>query len=111
MPRNVDHYCVAVVEGVHRVEHVARIDVEPANIRVTAHAAITPTRGVIVVPTEREGLRLEVEDHGQVEEEHVVAVTAKSCIITERGIVMGLLRTSVPVGSITWYTRYGSANQ
>ena len=44
VPRHVEHDGVAVVVGVHRMEDVAGLDVEPTDVNVPPSRGMTPTR-------------------------------------------------------------------
>ena len=69
-----DDGAVVRVVGVHRVEHVARVDLGPLHVRVaTVTRHHTDARRRIGVPTERERLHGEVEHHRQIEEQDATA--------------------------------------
>ena len=70
MARHVDDDRVVLVVRVHRMEDVARVDVEPFDVGVATVARHhTDARRGIAVPAERERLHGEVEHDRQVEEQ------------------------------------------
>ena len=98
----------AVVPGVHDVEHVAERHVEPAG-RLTAAGAVAVQQAdagaVLGLPAERHraGHRhLQVEHHGQVEEDRVVAADGE--VVHHRGPGhvdrLGVHQVSLGVGNV-----------
>ena len=75
-PHAVDHGFVAFVDGVERMEAIARLHVEPLHIGIGAFPRHDTKAGrVIVAPADRHAAlhgQLEIEDGGQIHEDRVI---------------------------------------